>query len=280
MGIQAQTTMVTPQMAHKWLLQGGKNRKISNRHVKEIATSMQAGKWVLNGETICFDTKGKLINGQHRLSAVIMSGVTVPILVVRGVEDPKAFETYDANVKKRGVSDIADMEGIKSAVGASAIARRLVAWEKAAVKSTFALTNEAYANIADFEVLDYLRTNNGKIQNIFCEMSGSLPHKRCGAGSALVASLVICSEIDEDVTALFIEGLKTGLNLTEKSPVYLLRERLIDPPERRGKSWETEVMALTIKSWNKYLYDREAKNLKWRRDGDHPEKFPIPGDKK
>ncbi|MDD3021838.1 MAG: hypothetical protein PHX61_12795 [Alphaproteobacteria bacterium] len=280
MGIQSQVVMVTPQMAQKWLANGGKNRRISVPHVKDIANAMKAGKWVLNGETICFDTNGKLINGQHRLSAVVMSGMTVPILIVRGVDDPKAFETYDTNTKRRGVSDIIGMEGIKNASHVSAVARRLVAWEKCTVKNTFALTNEGYARIAGYEVLDYIKNNNHKIQPIITEIFGSLPFKRCGAGSALIASLVICNDTDEVATMLFIEGLKTGANLPANSPIHLLRERLIAPPERRGLSWETEVMALTIKSWNKYLHGKSAKTLRWTTDRVDGEKFPVPGERK
>lgn len=280
MGIQSQVVMVTPQIARKWLTMGGKNRKISNQHVKNIANSMQAGKWVLNGQPICFDANNKLIDGQHRLSAVIMSSMAVPMLVVRGVDDPRAFETYDTNVKKRGVADIIGMEGIKNANCVSAVAKRLVAWEKCAVKSTFSLTSYAYERIANYEILDYIKSNNHKIQPILSEMVGSLPFRRCGAGSALITALIICNETDEVATMLFIEGLKTGANLSENSPVRLLRDRLIDPPERRGLPWETEVMALTIKSWNKYLHGKSTKTLRWgtgRTDGD---KFPVPGDRK
>ena len=47
---------------------------------------MQDGKWRLNGKTICFDSTGRLLNGQHRLSAVVRSGVTLTTVVVRGLD--------------------------------------------------------------------------------------------------------------------------------------------------------------------------------------------------
>jgi len=272
--------MVTPQMAQKWLSQGGKNRKLSVHHTKSLAESMKAGKWVLNAQTVCFDITGKLIDGQHRLSAVVMSGMTVPMLIVRGVDDPRAFETYDTNVKKRGVADIVGMEGVRNANHTSAVARRLVAWEKCAVKNEFSLTNQAYKQIAGYEIIDYIRNNSCKIQSIVAEMASSLPCKRCGAGSALIASLFICNEFDEVATMLFMESLKTGANLGQHSPVHALREKLVDPPERRGMFWETEVMALTIKSWNKYLYGKEVKSLRWSTGRIDAEKFPIPGERK
>ncbi len=279
MSIQSQVVMVTPQMAQKWLVTGGKNRRISNPRIKEYADSMKAGKWVLNGEGILFDANGKLINGQHRLSAVVLSGLTMPLLIIRGIDDPNAFGTIDTG-KKRTVSDVVGMEGIKHASTVSAIAKRLVAWDKQIDKSKFALTTESYNRIAGYEILDYVKENNHKIQPFIADMAGSMPYKKCGAGSALIAALIICNNCDEVATMLFVEGLKTGANLLANSPIHLLRERLIDPPERRGLSWETEIMALTIKSWNKYLHGKSLKTLRWSTDRNDGEKFPIPGDRK
>lgn len=279
MGIQSQVVMVTPQMAKKWIANGGKNRKLSNPKTKEYADLMKAGKWVLNGEGVLFDSSGKLIDGQHRLSAVALSGLTIPLLIIRGIDDPRAFETIDRG-KKRTVSDIIGMEGIKRAVLTSAIAKRLVAWGKCTNKPGFTLSNESFQKVADYEILDYIKTNNHNIQQFIANIDNSLPVRRCGAGSALIAALIICNEVDEVATLLFMEGLKTGANLPENSPISILRDRLVDPPERRGLSWETEVMALTIKSWNKYLHGKSLKSLRWSTDRIDKEKFPIPGDSK
>jgi len=271
--------MVTPQKAQKWLSASGKNRKISNPKIKEYANSMRAGKWVLNGEGILFDMNGKLIDGQHRLSAIALSGITIPMLIIRGIDDPRAFETIDTG-KKRSVSDVVGMEGIKNASLVSAIAKRLVAWNKFDDKSTFTLNSDNFTRIADYEILDYIKDNNHKIQPLLVDMLGSLPFKRCGAPSALIVSLIICNEVDEVTTMLFVDGLKTGANLSENSPIRALRERLIDPPERRGVFWETEIMAITIKAWSKFLHGKQLKTLRWSNDRADGEKFPIPGDRK
>lgn len=279
MSIQSQVVMVTPQMAQKWLSAGGKNRTISASQVKRYASSMKAGKWVLNGEGILFDSSSKLIDGQHRLSAVVLSGLTIPLLIIRGIDDPNAFGTIDTG-KKRSVSDVVGMEGIKNASLTSAIAKRLVAWDKCSNRSSFTLNSDAFHRIADYEILDYIKINNHKIQPFITGMLGALPTKRCGAPSALVTALIICNDNNEITTQLFMEGLKTGANLPEHSPISALRDRLVDPPERRGLSWETEVIALTIKSWNKYLHGKKMKSLRWSTDRPDGEKFPTPGDRK
>lgn len=79
---------ITPQVAERWLkLNYGGNRPLANDRVIEFATSMATGKWTLTHQGICFSDTGKLLDGQHRLSAIIKSGVSVQMLVVTGVSE-------------------------------------------------------------------------------------------------------------------------------------------------------------------------------------------------
>jgi hypothetical protein len=107
-----QTMIVTPEMAQQWLDNGGKNRKLSKLHVNRLAQEIVKGRWVFNGQTISFSAEGKLLDGQHRLNAVIQSGVTIPMSISFGVADERAFETYDVVQKSRGAYDILSLDSI------------------------------------------------------------------------------------------------------------------------------------------------------------------------
>lgn len=76
---------ITPEIAKIYY-----SRVINRQAVKTYIAQMKTGRWVLNGETICFDSNGVLRDGHHRLLAIIESGVTIEVLVVRGV-DPAAW---------------------------------------------------------------------------------------------------------------------------------------------------------------------------------------------
>ena len=69
---------ITPEIAKIYYSRSTGNRVINRQAVK-------TGRWVLNGETICFDSNGVLRDGHHRLLTIIESGVTIEVLVVRGV---------------------------------------------------------------------------------------------------------------------------------------------------------------------------------------------------
>lgn len=64
-----------------------RHSNMSRSVIKKYADLMKAGLWELNGEAIEFDEDGFLKNGQHRLAAIIMSGVTVRIAVIRGISN-------------------------------------------------------------------------------------------------------------------------------------------------------------------------------------------------
>lgn len=72
---------VTPQMAEAWLEKNLNNRKIYNTTVQRFIRIIEQGKWELSHQGIAFDTNGKLIDGQHRLWAIVLTGKTVLIQV-------------------------------------------------------------------------------------------------------------------------------------------------------------------------------------------------------
>lgn len=92
MKITTEEVTVTPAMAAEWLedhytrLDKKKfvQRNISPTTVNRYAADMLNGDWQLSPEPISFDEEGNLINGQHRLSAVVKSGKRIPFFISRG----------------------------------------------------------------------------------------------------------------------------------------------------------------------------------------------------
>lgn len=90
---------LTPTVAEKWLGQNHDNRNLRRPKVLTYARDMRNGEWTTSGQPIQFDWNGNLIDGQHRCEAVIESGVTIRVLVVKGL-DPKAKQVIDTGIKR------------------------------------------------------------------------------------------------------------------------------------------------------------------------------------
>lgn len=93
--------LITPEMARKWLEEYNERnprKRINNNVVNAYVEDMRNGKWLFNGEPIVFDENGFIKNGQHRLCAIIRSGISAFILVVFNV-DP-TITSFDHHLKR------------------------------------------------------------------------------------------------------------------------------------------------------------------------------------
>jgi len=187
--------------------------------------------------------------------------------------------TIDTNSLTRAASTLGEQAGLTNSIKTLAVARRLLYWEKMPDKKDFTFNTELWRTLLQRHVIDYAKAHEDEIANTIYAIDTSAPYKRCGVSSALVSALIVCKRINPIKGQMFIDAIKTGANLTENSPVRLLRERLTYPPEKRYSrmAWELEVMALVFKVFNYYLNNKAMKTLRWRQAGDMAESFPVPG---
>lgn len=84
--------IISPTKAKAWLSEHYqrigeekfKQRNVSQSVVARYAADMQQGSWLLCPQPIVFDTDGNLLDGQHRLEAVVKSKKSIPFLVSTG----------------------------------------------------------------------------------------------------------------------------------------------------------------------------------------------------
>lgn len=83
--MQSAVETIGPEQARRLLDRiPERQRKLSPHHVSSLARKMREGHYRLTPEPISIDTNGEVINGHHRLRAVVESGCEVQFLVVRG----------------------------------------------------------------------------------------------------------------------------------------------------------------------------------------------------
>lgn len=99
---------IGPEEAEEMLARNySENRKVRAKWVRELAAMMSAGSFVSqNGETVIVDESGTLYNGQHRMRAVVESGVTLTfdVAVIPDETAAAAYKTMD-NGTKRNAAD-------------------------------------------------------------------------------------------------------------------------------------------------------------------------------
>lgn len=125
------TEDITPAIAKLYLQKNKQNRPIRARRVLELQRDMEAGRWEENGEGgVTFDWNDHIAGGQHTLTAIIASGVTIRCRVTRGVR-PQARATMNDSAKQKFADDL-HVTGVTLSNQAEALLRKILVWEKAA----------------------------------------------------------------------------------------------------------------------------------------------------
>lgn len=96
---ESKLVSVTPALAEKWLKKNLINRHVRKSWVRYLADQIDLGLFVPTTDAIGFRHDGVLVNGQHRLLAIIESGATLDMLVVTGLSD-SAFMLIDRGISR------------------------------------------------------------------------------------------------------------------------------------------------------------------------------------
>jgi hypothetical protein len=249
---------ITPSIATAMLEKNTKNRRIDMNVVRHLADLMKAGKWRENGETIKFSSDGQMIDGQHRLSAIVLSGCTVPIEIREGL-DADVIPTIDIG-KKRTVSDVLKIMG-RSNTNSLAAA---VNWANFFLKSDGVKTP---STIHRFSILDageqaeFIEANPHIIEcvNIGNNLYQKFKQIRPGI---LTGQFFVAHQIDPVQCNEFFNGIATGAHMDEYDARMVLRRRLI---LRSSTTTRREPMlniaVLHTYAWNAFREGRTLRRL-------------------
>src|SRR3990167_3239770 len=241
---------ITPIVAAKWLEDAGDNRHISDRHVNSLATDMKACNWGVNGETIKFNGSGKLVDGRHRLWAVVQSGATIRTGVVFDLH-AAARDTIDIG-RKRSFGDVLGIHGEGDPNHMAAALEWIWRWEH----NEWLNGSRKATNPEKVETL----ARHPKLRD---SMAFVRKHRPPASLSAMVGLHYLLSKADNAKADGFFEFLGTGVNLNRGNPVYRLRERLIANQSSRAKMRTLDIIAITVRAWNAHYRGEPLTVLKW-----------------
>lgn len=238
---------VSPAQAETWLTTNTNNRRIRKTKVDSYARDMESGDWQENGDSVCFDAEGHLIDGQHRLSAVVAAGVSVWLLIVRGLPS-KAQDTIDDGAK-RTMADTFGFHGVANQHVAAAVVRRVALWQngvRANSGSNYQPTKS--------EQMELWRTD--PTLRAAVEATVSIGKKALLPPSIVGLTWWLFSQLSPEDCAAFWYGMATGANLEPGSPVLILRDRVAKAMTAPGRIPESQLLAWTIKCWNLWRSDK------------------------
>ena len=249
-GIIAQPILVTPEMAAAYLAANKRNRPLRKARVERYARDMSEGRWQMNGETIIISDEGNLLNGQHRLEAVVKAAVPVWMMVTSGVPE-SAFSTMDAGLT-RTAGDVLGMKGILNFNQVAAVARICLNYKDGVSLSTPRTNLEIEEAIELHPEIESYVSSHNKIYN--------LTHS-----SIVIAICYIAQRFGEDTQNSvddFVRGVSTGVNLDEFDARLTYRNKIIAmTADKQRRPEQTVVWYFTQRALTHYLNDNAIAKL-------------------
>lgn len=263
-GVTAQIEHVGPVQAVQILERNTANRNVRDRVVRSYARDMASGKWRMTGEAIKIGEDGALLDGQHRLWAIIESGATIDVLVVRGV-NVEAQAAMDTGIK-RHVYDHLHFNG-KSNTRILAAAARLALVEPGA-----GFVEEAVENPSHGEIAEFIESHEPLIGEASARATYYLPDVQI-IPSVFAIAWMRMVEIDADAAREFWDAIKEQRTHGAGDPRLALAKRLMSAKAQRQRLPQRIYLSLVFRAWNAW-----RKGVSLRSLGTHVrgEEVPIP----
>lgn len=211
---------ITPEIAKTYLSHNIHNRKIYQGLIDSYARDMSNGLWVLNNQGIGFDDKGVLIDGQHRLRAIVQSGTTVKMLVMFNIPN-KSNGGYPAQAtvdrgKQRSIGDSLTLSfGIQNANLQAAIIRAVIELclgTRWAISSVSAATTWEARKVYEKEI-ELVMKNMHSVNRLIYAPS--------------LASFCFAAKPFPDEVILFMEQYFKGTGLNDDDPAFAFRNYML-----------------------------------------------------
>jgi hypothetical protein len=258
--VRSRVQTVTPKKAAEYLERNTANRPLSAKTVREFAQAMRRGDWQVTHQGIAFDTTGALVDGQHRLAAIIEADVPVDVTVFTEVPEG-AFDVLDTG-KRRNAADVLAIEGEKSAVMLAAMVRTVWLYQNrpelnwsggdaGVTNHQIVQTLEAHPKLRDFSgVGEHVAAATGMIKS-----------------AAGAASYLVTQASRRDLSPWF-DGIIEGAGLVKGDPRLLFRRVMFAHTRKQAgqvmRRRETrEHVTLYLKAFNAWATDIPLTQLKY-----------------
>ena len=256
--LEIRVVIMTPVLAKNILdTRNTSNRKLTISNVKLLTKMMNEGKWDFNGDSIRFDDKGVMIDGQHRLYAIVNSEKSSPMIVITGV-NTDAFDTIDIGTK-RSASDIFSINNIANEVLTASVVKFIYAFKN----GKYSASRNTIRNLQNHEIMEYYQS----LPNI--NDSIDFASKLKSKGQSLITPSILggmhylLSEVDPEMATEFMQQLYVGTNLPDNSPIIPLRNRLIKTKIDKNFTLTNSVLLQSIVFvWDKVRAGKTCKTLK------------------
>ncbi|MER8182901.1 hypothetical protein [Kitasatospora sp. NPDC094015] len=270
--ISSQIIEISPIAAAEMLTRNSGNRPLDRGRIALLRAAILRGEWLVSHQGIAFAgawQNSRLLDGQHRLEAIRLSGRSVPVIVFENVP-VETFSVMDTG-RSRTASTVLAMQNEHDSSLLAAAIRHIhllrsmpdMEWKG----SSSRLTNA--------QVLAYLALHRERLTEA-CRVARRMSNERLIIPTAAAVGYYTTREASPGVDQeSWVEGVTTGASLSSGDPRLALRNALISlgtGTSGRRRSDSRGQLGLYLKAWNAWVLQKPVKQLRFQRG----EKMPKP----
>lgn len=264
--MQTQTMLVTPAMARDMLQKNPRNRTLRRSNVHYLANEIKSGRWKLTHQGVAVATDGTLLDGQHRLNAIIEADTSALINVSFDC-DPSLFTVIDTG-SARTSSDVLRIAGAVN-TNETTISAAIKLVHLYRNKSQLMWTGEVSRVSSDVVLKEF--ESDPDLYNWAVRLANKARNEfnvlRVKSATAAFVCIAMqdTSFIDAATLEEFVMSIATGANMVKLDPRHTFRQQLINgwnPGSGTGGRASQAWLACWIKVFNFYLGNTELKLFK------------------
>jgi hypothetical protein len=267
METKTKEVMVTPEMAMEILKTNIRNRPMQAENVMFFVDQIEKGQFAFNGQPVIISKNNLLMDGQHRLAAIVKSKKSQKLLIVYGIEED-VMHTIDTG-KKRSAADVLKINGVSNAGGIAAV---ITAYQRTKEYKTYGSSNKRLM-LTRKDVIEIYNANVELLHDIApfaakCNKKVRLIDKSVLGG--YICYLLLDKKHEYEKVISFFEQLHTGYGV-ENETILTLRNKLLQNATSVSKLPFRTIEQYIIIAWNAYAKGKEVKAL--RISLDSPQEF-------
>jgi hypothetical protein len=265
--MKVQKTLITPDYAAQLLKANTKNRRAKREVISKYTKDMSEGRWKEDTyELIKISKTGVILDGQHRLMAVVKSNVPIYFHIVKDLED-SIFDVLDTG-SVRNATDVFKINGIlQDSTLPSVIGFYYNLKDGGTTKGQKVSVRKTNAELLEIYLLnpEYWQHIGHRAHSLYHSFAKILPPSFIGGFMAFF------NDFNDEDADDFMSQLCTGSNI-KLQIINILRNKLITEKVSVHKLNVTTKMAFIIKAWNAYRMKQSIKILKYTPSTDN---FPV-----
>lgn len=230
-----------------------RQRLLNDNTAKLYATDMKSGNWTLNGQGISFDEDGNLLDGQHRLAAVVIAKVAIPMLVMWDLPAEvnnriRTIDTFDIG-KKRSIGNQLAIDGFTYYSEIASAARLTILMVRGIGMK------EAVSSVQGIAVANLMKNSYLKLIDLLKQ--GHAPKTKYAG--RILAPLALLRSAEPDTADLFATEFNEMANLAKGSPILQFQKFMDRPSHLAGKGGDWTIRCMIALCSALYFYSRDEK---------------------